>query len=236
MAESDVRLHATAGLSLGEYTALVIAGAIAFDDGLELVALRGRAMQEAAQAQPGGMVAIVGADETQAQEICDKARQGDVLVCANFNAPGQVVLSGHKVACERAAKIASDSGFRATMLAVAGAFHSPLMQPAADRLNDALRTVTIKSARCPVVSNVTAVPHAHEGEPGDDAAFAASVRSLLVDQLTAPVRWSQSCQWMARQFAAPTPPDVREVAPGKTLAGLMRRIEKALKVVTHDEP
>lgn len=218
----ETPLAATAGLSLGEYTALAVAGAISFEQGLELVTLRGRAMQDAAEASPGGMVALIGADEEQAAQVCDKARGGDVLVCANFNAPGQIVLSGHKVACDRAATVAGDMGLRATPLVVAGAFHSPLMQPAADRLSQALAKAAIRVPRAPVISNVTA--RAHDSE--------SSIRTRLVEQLTSPVRWSQSCQWLATNVKA----EFHELAPGKTLAGLMRRIDKNVKVITHDEP
>ncbi|GMV24784.1 MAG: malonyl CoA-acyl carrier protein transacylase [Phycisphaerae bacterium] len=219
----EAPIAATAGLSLGEYTALVLGGSMAFADALELVALRGRAMQDAAEASPGGMVALIGADESQADDICAKARGSDVLVCANYNAPGQIVLSGHKVACDRAAGVASEMGLRATPLTVAGAFHSPLMQPAADRLAAALAKTAISPAKVTVVSNVTAQPH---------AADSASIRQRLVDQLTSPVRWSQSCQWLTSTIKA----EYHELAPGKTLAGLMRRIDKNTKVITHDEP
>lgn len=219
----EAQVIATAGLSLGEYTALHVAGAIDFAEALELVVLRGRAMQDAAAASPGGMVALIGADEAQATAVCDKARGADVLVCANFNAPGQIVLSGSKVACDRAAIVAGEMGLRATPLVVAGAFHSPLMQPAADRLGEALAKTTVKAARCTVVSNVTALPH----EAGAD-----TIRRRLVEQLTSPVRWAQSCSWIGANVKG----DVHELAPGKTLAGLMRRIDKNLKVATHDEP
>lgn len=218
----EVPIAAAAGLSLGEYSALVVAGAISFEDGLELVTLRGRAMQDAAEASPGGMVALIGADEAQALAVCDKARGGDVLVCANFNAPGQIVLSGHKVACDRAATVAAEMGFRATPLVVAGAFHSPLMQPAADRLSQALAKATIRTPRSPVISNVTAKAHEYD----------STIRARLVDQLTSPVRWSQSCQHLAMDVKG----EFHELAPGKTLAGLMRRIDKNVKVTTHDEP
>jgi [acyl-carrier-protein] S-malonyltransferase len=160
---SEVPLAAASGLSLGEYTALTIAGAMSFEDGLKLVALRGRAMQDAAEASHGSMVALIGADETQAQEVCDSARGSDVLVCANFNAPGQIVLSGSKSACDRAVEVAGKMGLRATPLTVAGAFHSPLMQPAADRLADALSRTEIKSPRCAVYANVTG--DVHDDEP-----------------------------------------------------------------------
>lgn len=216
-------LAATAGLSLGEYTALHLAGVLDFESALELVVLRGRAMQDAAVASPGGMVALIGADESQATAVCDKARAGEVLVCANFNAPGQIVLSGHKTACERAAAAAIEMGLRSTMLVVAGAFHSPLMAPAAEELGAALANATLKVPRCPVISNVTAL--AHEADPD-------SIRRRLVEQLTNPVRWSQSCAALASSAKG----DYHELAPGKTLAGLMRRIDKAIKVTTHDEP
>jgi|MGYP002780937612 [acyl-carrier-protein] S-malonyltransferase len=223
-------LAATAGLSLGEYTALHLAGAISFEDGLELVVLRGRAMQDAAEASPGGMVALIGADEAQAQQVCDKARASDVLVCANFNAPGQIVLSGHKTACERAATVAGEMGLRATVLTVAGAFHSPLMQPAADRLRAALEKTPVRAPRCPVISNVTAQPHAPD---------AGSIRQRLVEQLTSPVRWAQSCAALGAAHALAGSPsrgaEFHELAPGKTLAGLMRRIDKNVKVTTHDD-
>ena len=232
----EAPLAAAAGLSLGEYTALHLAGAISFLDGLELVTLRGRAMQDAAEAVPGGsgMLALIGADEPQAQDVCDEARGQDVLVCANFNAPGQIVLSGSKAAIERAHGIATQKGLRAAVLPVAGAFHSPLMAPAADRLRQALTGTTIREPRCPVVSNVTALPHAASaasgGTPG--RTIVESIRAALVSQLTSPVRWAQSCQWMAANVKG----DYHELAPGATLAGLMRRIDRSLKVTSHDKP
>lgn len=229
LGEGDAPLAAAAGLSLGEYTALVIAGAMSFEDGLELVVLRGRAMQDAADSPEaragggGGMIALVGATDEQAQEICDKARGSHVLVCANFNAPGQVVLSGHKTACEAAAQVAQTMSLRSSMLQVAGAFHSPLMAPAAERLASALRSTTIHAPRCQVMSNVSAAPHTPQAD---------SIRAGLVAQLTSPVRWAQCCGWLATNAAG----DYCEVAPGKTLAGLMRRINKEIKVVNHDTP
>lgn len=237
---------ASAGLSLGEYTALYLAGAFTFEEGLELVVLRGRAMQDAAQSVPSGMVALIGADEAQAQAVCDDARENDVLVCANFNAPGQIVISGGKAACDRAVTVASAKGLRATALQVAGAFHSPIMAPAADRLREALAKTRLSPPRCPVFSNVTAVAHAGSG----GETIEASIRRRLVEQLTSPVRWSQSCTNLIASVQGPgsspgatiggtTPPgpiEYHELAPGKTLAGLMRRIEKQAKVETHDEP
>ena len=217
-------LGACAGLSLGEFTALHLAGAMSFDDGLRLVRLRGEAMQQAAEATRSGMVALVGADEAQAQELCEEARGEGVLVTANFNAPGQVVVSGSGEACERALKVAERMGLRATPLKVAGAFHSPLMQPAADRLAAALDEVAWQRPRVPVLSNVTGRPH--DADPG-------SIKQRLVEQLTSPVRWSESMQhaiaaWPEHRFV--------ELAPGKVLSGLMRRIDRQRKVENHAEP
>jgi len=234
-APEECRIVAAAGLSLGEYTALHVAGALTFEDGLELVTLRGRAMQDAATAVPSGMVALIGADEAQANQVCDEARGSDILVPANFNAPGQIVISGSKAACERAAEVAGKLGVRATPLAVAGAFHSPIMQPAADRLREALARTPIKAPRCPVISNVTA--RAHEPAPG--VTMEDSIRRRLVEQLTAPVRWAESCQHLAGQYAGGeggAGAEFHELAPGKTLVGLMRRIERSIKVLTHDDP
>jgi len=234
MGNGEQPLAAAAGLSLGEYTALVVAGAISFEDGLELVTLRGRAMQDAADSPEartgggGGMLALIGATDEQALEVCEKARESQVLVCANYNAPGQIVLSGHRQACERAANVSEGMGLRSSLLAVAGAFHSPLMSQAAARLGDALAKTTIREPRCPVVSNVTAVPHApHAGTPVSD-----TIRRRLVEQLTSPVRWSQSCQWLAHNTSG----EFLELAPGKTLTGLFRRINKEVKVAPHDAP
>jgi len=226
-------LGATAGLSLGEYTALHVAGAVSFEDGLELVTLRGRAMQDAADSPEaragggGGMIALIGATDEQAQQICDKARENQVLVCANFNAPGQVVLSGHKAACERAATVAAEMGLRGTLLAVAGAFHSPLMAQAAARLGEALAKTPIAAPRCRVIANVTAEPHGSDPE---------GIRRLLVEQLTSPVRWAQSCVYLGANAVSGGQADYIEVAPGKTLMGLMRRIDKNIKVASHDTP
>jgi [acyl-carrier-protein] S-malonyltransferase len=227
MHTNDPALAATAGLSLGEYTALHIAGAMTFEDGLELVTLRGRAMQDAAETSAGGMVALIGATDAQAEEVCAKAKEAQVLVCANFNAPGQVVLSGHKSACERAAKVADGMGLKSSMLPVAGAFHSPLMAPAATRLEQALAKTRIQPPRCQVVSNVTALPHEVSPSGGPD-----TIRRRLVEQLTSPVRWAQGCQWLVAHVKG----DYLEMAPGRTLMGLMRRIDKTVKVTTHDTP
>ncbi|GJM19342.1 MAG: malonyl CoA-acyl carrier protein transacylase [Phycisphaeraceae bacterium] len=223
LGEADASVEAAAGLSLGEYTALHIAGALSFVDGLRLVALRGRAMQEAAEAVGSGMVALIGADEESANAVCDAARGSDVLVSANFNAPGQVVISGSASACDRAEAVAGEHGVRATRLQVAGAFHSPIMAPAAERLGEALAAAEVRMPRCTVMSNVTAEPHqSPEG-----------IRRGLFDQLTSPVRWAACCEWLVNDT-----PDAafHELAPGKTLGGMMRRINRGVKVAGHDGP
>ena len=219
---------AVAGLSLGEFTALYLAGAISFSDGLKLVRLRGRAMQEAADAAPSSMVAVTGdVSEARAKELCEEVLADDpsqVLVPANFNSPMQVVLSGSTEACEKAVPAAEAMGFKATPLSVAGAFHSPLMKPAADKLAKALDQVEWSAPTVPVIANVTAEPHTDDID---------TIKRRLVEQLTHPVRWSQSMRYAARHHA-----DHRfvELAPGKVLTGLMRRTEKTIKVENFDKP
>lgn len=214
----------TAGLSLGEYTALHLAGVFSFEDGLRLVAKRGKYMQQAALASSGGMVAVTRPTDEEAEQICEKARQNDVLVCANYNAPGQIVLSGSKPACERAVAIASEMGHRATVLTVAGAFHSDLMAPAAERMAEALDECSFSTPKCPVVSNVTAEPH--------DAEHLDRMKELLVKQIVSPVKWNQSCVWIVNTMDG----EFHELAPGKVLTGLMRRINRETKVINHDQP
>lgn len=226
---SEIDSSATAGLSLGEYTALCVAGALSFESALELVLLRGRAMQDAAEAVPSSMVALIGADEAHAVVLCERAREDGVLVPANFNAPGQVVVSGTAEACDRAEKVAAEMGLRATRLAVAGAFHSPIMAPAAERLKAALQETDLDKPRCQVLSNVTGRPH----QAGEGTTIEQSIRDRLVEQLTSPVRWADNCAWLAAERAAS---EFHELAPGKTLTGLFRRIDRNVKVETHDEP
>jgi [acyl-carrier-protein] S-malonyltransferase len=226
MFNGDLRagaITAAAGLSLGEYSALHLAGAFSFEAGLELVLLRGRAMQEAAEAVSSGMVAVIGAEPEQALTVCEEAARGQVLVPANFNAPGQIVLSGESAACDRAVAAASAMGLRATKLSVAGAFHSPLMASAASRLRAALIKTDVTTPSCPVLSNVTGRPH--EASP-------ESIRDRLVEQLTRPVLWTDCSRWLVANACG----EFHELAPGKVLAGLMRRIERNAKVVSHDEP
>ncbi len=216
---------AAAGLSLGEFTALHLAGAMSFEDGLKLVRLRGQAMQDAAEASDGTMVAITGSvTEEQINELCDKARGDGILVAANYNSPMQVVVSGSLDACERAVSVAAEMGFKPTPLTVTGAFHSPLMQPAADRLAQALAQTAWQTPRIPVIGNVTAQLH-----DGNDL---KSIQQRLVEQLTHPVRWSQSMTWAVENLEG----RFVELAPGKVLSGLMRRIDRKTKVANRALP
>jgi [acyl-carrier-protein] S-malonyltransferase len=214
---------AYAGLSLGEYTALYLAGVFTFEDGLRLVAARGRYMQEAAVATPSGMVAILGADESAVDALCREAAQGEVLVAANYNAPGQIVVSGSKSACERALTAAEAAGFKATALKVAGAFHSPLMQSGADKMKVELAAAALGSPRTPVYSNVTAAVH---GEP-------ASIKELLVKQMVSPVRWEQTMKTLIAEGGETASGDTArfvELAPNRHLAGLAKRINRRLPI------
>jgi len=220
-------IKGTAGLSLGEFTALHLAGAFDFLSGLRLVRLRGQAMQEAADASDSSMVAVTGdVSEDKINELCDRARgdaPGSILVPANFNSPMQVVVSGTRDACARAVDVASQMGFKPTPLSVAGAFHSPVMEPAAEKLAQALDRVEWREPNCPVLSNVTGTEHERK---------ISTIKQRLVDQLTSPVRWSQSMAHAAEQW----PGRYVELAPGKVLSGLMRRIDRSVKVEPFDTP
>jgi len=201
---------AVAGLSLGEYTALVAAEALPFRDAVKLVRLRGQAMQAAAEAVPSGMVALIGADEVSAGKLCEAAANGEVLQVANLNSPGQVVISGTKSACERAAAMAKDHGIRkAIALPVAGAFHSALMAPAAERLRAALAKTPFRDPKVPVYTNVHAGP----------VTKASEIPALLEAQLTKPVRWADSV--VAMKSAGID--GFWELGPGKTLCGMITR-------------
>ena len=219
---------ATAGLSLGEFTALHLSGAFSFADGLKLVRLRGEAMQAAAEATPSSMVAITGdVNETNMEVLCDQVNDAlpreSVMVPANYNSPMQVVVSGTLDACRLVVTQAEAEGFRATPLTVAGAFHSPIMRPAAVKLQDALAKVAWSEPSVTVLSNVTGEPHVQRPD---------LIQKRLVEQLTTPVRWSQSMQYAAKQLSG----RYVELAPGKVLSGLMRRIEKSIRVENLSEP
>ena len=205
-----------AGLSLGEYTALVFAGALEFEAGLRLVQERAAAMQEAADAQPSGMVSVLGLEQQVLAQLCIEEAQGDVLQIANLLCPGNLVVSGTRAACERLAWRAEASGAMKTVrLAVAGAFHTPLLEPAAARLRAALAAAPFRDARVPVVANVDARPHQAATEFPD----------LLARQLTSPVRWEECMRCMLGQGCT----QYFEVGPGRVLRGLLRRIDRSAR-------
>jgi [acyl-carrier-protein] S-malonyltransferase len=205
-------------LSLGEYTALVFADVMSFEDGLAIVQERGRAMQDASDASPSGMVSILGLERDKVEQICAQARaDGEVLQIANLLAPGNIVVSGHKNACERVADIATNAGAMKTIsLAVAGAFHTPLMQPAVARLSAALAKVELHRPRIPVIFNVDATAH---DDPG-------KIRELLVRQVVSPVLWEDSMRKMLAHGHGP----FWEVGPGRVLRSLLKRIERKVEV------
>lgn len=204
---------AVAGHSLGEYSALVAAGALSFEDGLRLVKVRGELMQTAGEHKPGTMAAIIGLEPDQVREVCDKASASGIVCPANFNSPGQVAISGDVPAVNKAMEIAREMGAkRALELVVSGAFHSPLMAFAETGLAEALNQAEIKQASIPVYSNVTAQPNT-----GPDA-----IRDLLFKQLTNPVRWVEIIENMISDGIN----SFLEVGPAKVLSGLNKRINR----------
>ena len=207
--------EAAAGLSLGEYTAMVFAGVIEFEAGLTLVQRRGAAMQEASDATPSGMVSILGLERVEVEELCEKARQDDVLQIANHLCPGNIVISGSNAACERAAELAPKLGaMKAVPLAVAGAFHTQIMRPADERLTEALADVGMRKPKIPVISNVDAKSH-------DDP---EEIRQLLIRQVLQPVLWENSMRSLLEQGFD----QFYEVGPGRVLRGLLRRIDRKI--------
>ncbi len=207
--------EATAGLSLGEYTAMVFAGVMEFEDGLMLVQRRGAAMQEAADATAGGMVSILGLEQVEVEALCEKARNGETLKIANLLCPANIVISGSLSACERAAEMAQSFGaMKAVPLAVAGAFHTEIMRPADQRCAEALADVPMRKPRIPVISNVDALPH-------DDP---EEIRQILVRQILQPVRWEDSMRYLIQQGFD----QFYEVGPGRVLRGLLRRIDRGV--------
>ena len=204
-----------AGHSLGEYSALAMAGALTVTDTARLLRLRGQAMQVAVPVGVGAMAALLGLDFDAVTEVATEAAQGDVCQAANDNDPGQVVVSGHKAAVERAVDIAKARGAkRAVLLPVSAPFHCALMAPAADKMAEALANTTISAPAVPVVANVRA-----EAISDPD-----TIRQLLVEQVTGSVRWRESVQWMAANGVT----DVWEIGAGKALSGMIRRIEKTI--------
>jgi len=209
-----------AGHSLGEYSALVAAGALEFSDAVSLVQFRGQAMSKAVPAGVGKMAAIIGLDDEKVVELCEQASDEMFKVwAANFNCPGQLVVAGHAEATERLMVMAKEAGAkRALPLAVSAPSHTPLMQAAADAMQERLAGITVNTPVCPVWSNARATTLTQ----------AADIRAALVEQLISPVRWTETVQQLSTQGVALAV----EMGPGKVLSGLVRRIDKQIKVVS----
>ena len=212
----DFKPEMVAGHSLGEFSALVASGALSFEDGLKLVAARANAMQKACEANPGTMAAIIGLTDEKVEEICNEvSTEGNIVVAANYNCPGQLVISGNvdaiNIACE---KMKAAGAKRALPLNVSGAFHSPLMQPAKDELQAAIEATTFNAPKCPVYQNIDGKSHSVSEE----------IKSNLIAQLTGSVRWTASVQAMIAAGAT----DFTECGPGKALQGMIGRIDKTV--------
>uniref|UniRef100_A0A383VE93 Malonyl-CoA:ACP transacylase (MAT) domain-containing protein n=1 Tax=Tetradesmus obliquus TaxID=3088 RepID=A0A383VE93_TETOB len=212
-----------AGLSLGEYTALAFAGAMSFEDGLKLVKLRGESMQAAADAARSGMVSVIGLDKEKVAALCEAATAevgaDKAIQIANFLCPGNYAVSGSIEGCEAVERLGKDPAFKARMtvrLAVAGAFHTQYMAPAAAKLQEALNNTAISTPRIPVISNVDAQPHS---DP-------AVIKEILAKQLTSPVQWETSLQTLLGKGLSKS----YEVGPGKVIAGIMKRIDKKAEI------
>ncbi|HVT57238.1 MAG TPA: ACP S-malonyltransferase [Thermoanaerobaculia bacterium] len=215
---------AMAGHSLGEYSALVAAGALDFGDALRLVRRRGELMQEAVPVGGGAMAAIIGLDAAAVAAIAADAAQGEVCAVANLNGPAQTVLAGHRQAIERAVDLARQRGARkATLLAVSAPFHSPLMRPARLGMAELLAKTVFDDPRVPVVTNVDAAP----------VTSGAAARDALIRQIDSPVRWVESVAWMAAQAGVES---FVEVGPGNVLSGLNRRIATGVEAASVSEP
>lgn len=212
-----------AGHSLGEFSALVASGALSFEDGLKLVAARANAMQKACEANPGTMAAITGLPDEKVEEVCNEvSSEGNIVVAANYNCPGQLVISGNSDAINKACEALKAAGAkRALPLKVGGAFHSPLMQPAKDELQAAIEKTTFNAPKCPVYQNVDAKAHTD----------AAEIKANLIAQLTSSVRWTASVQNMIAAGAD----EFVECGPGKALRGMIGRIDKTVNAHGIDE-
>jgi len=208
----------SAGHSLGEYSALVAAEAFTLEDAVRTVHLRGRAMQDAVPEGEGGMAAIIGGDRAAVEALCAEAAQGDVVSPANFNAPGQIVISGHKRAVDRAAALAGSRKLKAIPLKVSAPFHCALMAPAARAVATALASLSLQAPRFPIVANVSALPNENSTE----------AKRLLVRQIDGPVLWEQTISLMAEAGVT----HALEIGPGKVLAGLVKRIDKRIAVLS----
>lgn len=222
-AETELKPDVVAGHSLGEYSALVCARAMTFEDAVRTVHLRGRFMQEAVPAGAGAMAALMGGGAEQVVELCRAVADGEIVAPANFNGAGQIVIAGHAAAVDRAIERAQEFGAkRAIRLEVSAPFHCPLMEPAAERLSEALAQVTFEDPAVPVVTNVEATANRKRER----------VRELLVRQVTAPVRWEESVRCLAQLGVT----RAIEIGPGRVLSGLIRRVERTIAVKNIEQP
>jgi [acyl-carrier-protein] S-malonyltransferase len=213
----NIKPDMVAGHSLGEFSALVANGALSFEDGLKLVSQRALAMQKACEMAPSTMAAVLGLDDKIVEEVC--AAIDGVVVAANYNCPGQLVISGEFSAVEKAGEAMKEAGAkRALLLPVGGAFHSPMMEPAREELAAAIEATTFNTPICPVYQNVTA----------NAVSSAEEIKKNLIIQLTAPVRWTQSVQQMIKDGAT----SFTEVGPGKVLVGLVNKIDKEIETIS----
>lgn len=218
----DVSCHATAGLSLGEYTALVFANSISFEDALQLVYKRGQFMQEACDKEKGSMASIIGLEEARVEEICKESKQYGEICVANYNSPEQIVISGKEEAVKKAMAIAKEKGARAVIpLKVSGAFHSTLMSPASSKLAKEIEKTNVSKAEIPVMTNTNAK---YINEPDD-------IKSSLIKQLDNPVRWSHSIQNLIDDGIE----EFYEIGPGKILSNLLKKIDKTKKIKNIDK-
>jgi [acyl-carrier-protein] S-malonyltransferase len=214
--ETGAEAQWAAGHSLGEYSALVAAGSLAFGDAAQIVRLRGRFMQEAVPVGEGAMAAVLGLERKEVERVCEEASAGEILSPANFNCPGQIAIAGHSKAVQRAIDRVKEMGKKAVLLPVSAPFHSPLMKSAGERLEKELEPISLKGLRIPVVTNVEAQVNTDEKR----------VKPLLVAQVSSPVRWEESMRKMIESGAE----RMIEVGPGKVLSGLMKRIDPKINV------
>jgi [acyl-carrier-protein] S-malonyltransferase len=222
LAERGIRPDVAAGHSLGEYSALVAAGALSLADAAALVRRRGQYMQEAVPAGAGAMAALLGIDLPSVLSVCEQAAQGEIVSPANLNSPTQIVIAGHQAAVERAVALAKEAGAkRAVLLQVSAPFHCSLLKPAEDRLAPDIDACAFREPGCPVVTNVDAQP----------VTTVEGVRNGLKRQVSRPVRWHESVQWMIAQGVD----TFVEIGPGKVLSGLVRSIDKSVRTLNIED-
>ncbi len=219
--ETGAAARLVAGHSLGEYSALVASGSLAFADAVRIVRLRGRFMQEAVPVGEGAMAAVLGMDREEVEKLCEEASEGEVLSPANFNCPGQIAIAGHSKAVQRAIEKVKEMKKKAVLLPVSAPFHSPLMKPAGERLEKELERVEFYDLKVPLVTNVEAELNASKER----------VKELLVTQVSRPVRWEESMRKMIDHGIE----RMLEIGPGKVLSGLMKRIDPKIELANVED-